>query len=187
MTRRLLPLLLILLAVPTASARLPSSIPDLGTGLADDPCNNHGNVVQVTVLGHNYYCVGKDCTNDGLILQVGPSSGCYGNGILVACSGEECVIAPNPIPYPGPMGILDSVDVSHEGNTWAPAEIGTSSVPCKSTVSLVCDGGGACGINQQPVCWTFRYACYAIPAAETAVTGDYNNSTRPGPVCYGHP
>lgn len=66
-------------------------------------CENYGVIIKVTGIGTNYYCEDGECTNAGLIVMIGHSESCYGEGYGTVCAAERCVVGPDGV---GEVGTL---------------------------------------------------------------------------------
>lgn len=74
-----------------AANTTPPCLPVLRGASSDSAtCGNYGVIVMVTVLGTNRYCAEGDCVNEGLIVMVGQSYSCMGNGLFVICLHSMC-------------------------------------------------------------------------------------------------
>lgn len=62
---------------------------NLATG-GEASCTNYGVISQVTVFGHNHYCVGGSCDNEGILIFVGDTASCKGYGIAGVCVSDTC-------------------------------------------------------------------------------------------------
>lgn len=62
----------------------------LGASFVSATCGNSGVILMVTVLGTNRYCADGDCVNEGVIVMVGQSYSCMGNGLFVVCVQSVC-------------------------------------------------------------------------------------------------
>lgn len=89
------------IAALDALGRSPSSsrldILDGSGDEAEKVCKNFGVIIMVTGTGTNYYCTDGECENAGIIVMIGDSDSCYGEGYGTVCVAESCVVGPNGV------------------------------------------------------------------------------------------
>lgn len=136
----------LLLTVP-ASARVtdPAAPELLDAEPAFGRCTNHGIVTQVAILGENRYCEDQQCENYGIIVFVGETRSCYGNGASGACLGDVC----------GFLQVSRPADSQH-------------AAPLSPVAG---EGAGPCGVVTEPVCWTTSFGCRWIWGAWHGTVG----------------
>lgn len=118
-------------------------------------CTNYGNQV---VVGSNYECVGGNCPNDGVRISIG-SSFCDHGGTY-ACVDDYCTDGRPPGSMQGSLPAHPQIEAHASSMAFADC-IPKGQVGPAFTLKFTCDpSGDPCGINGQPVCWTFRFVCW---------------------------